>query len=72
MANEVSVYNEDYFIEYFSSEKPVKIDEQQFDNLEKALLDTDVKFIKIGDNIINASAIKQVTKVKAKKFPYTN
>jgi len=72
MENEVSVYKPSYVIRLFDDEQ-IKIDGDRYSKIEKVLLDTDVKFIKIGDKIINSNQIKDITKAKQpKKFPYTN
>jgi len=63
MSKEVSVYKADYYIEFFGSEEALKLDEKQYQGLEKALLDTDMKFVKVGDDIIACSSIKRVAKV---------
>jgi len=68
----VQEYKENYVVRLFDDEQ-VKIDEDRYEKLEQILLDTDVKFIKIGDRLINTNQIKDVTKVKPPKaFPYTN
>ena len=59
---EVSVYKANYWIERFGDDEPLKISGEQYTGLEKVLLDTDMKFIKVGDEIINTNSIKRVFK----------
>jgi hypothetical protein len=58
--NEVSVYKPIYWIERFGEEDAIKVTPEQYEGLEKVLLDSDVKFIKVGDEIINSASIKRV------------
>lgn len=58
----VSVYKPVYWIERFGEDEAIKISSEQYAGLERALLDTDMKFIKVGDEIINTNSIKRVFK----------
>lgn len=66
MPNEVSVYKAKYYIERFDESDALKITEEQYQGLEKVLLDSNMKFVKIGDQIINTGSIKRVLKVAEK------
>ena len=67
MENEVSVYKPTYVLRRFDDEE-VKITPDQYNGLETALLDSDVRFIKVGDTIINANSIKEVIKIVNSKL----
>ena len=52
----------DCYIEVFSSGDPrfIKITSEQKEKLTKILLETDVKFVKIGTKLINVLTIKEI------------
>lgn len=67
MSHEVCVYKEDYYIKRYDKEdETIKISQDQYEGLEKVLLDSNMKFVKIGDRIIATSSIKEVEKVVQK------
>ena len=69
MTNAVIEYKENYFLRTFDKES-LQITKEQFESLEKILLDTNAKFVKIGEHIINTSAIKEVYKEVEKSHKF--
>lgn len=67
MSHEVCVYKENYWIKRYSEDdEAIKITKEQYEGLERALLDTQAKFVKIGDMIIAVNSIKEVVKIAQK------
>lgn len=66
MENEVSVYNPKYYLERYEGEQ-IKLSKEQYEGLEKVLLDSDMKFVKIGDKIISTSSVKEVGIIKQRE-----
>lgn len=70
MTSEVIEYKDrSYYVQRQGDEKTIVIDKEQYDNIEKILIDTNAKFIKIGEKIIAVSSIREVGKLK-KQEPF--
>lgn len=70
MTNEVTEYKDrNYYVQRQGEEKTIVIDRAQYENIEKVLIDTNAKFIKIGEKIIAVSSIREVGKLK-KQEPF--
>lgn len=64
--NALSVYKEVCYISRFNDEEPISITQTQYEGLEVQLADPNVKFVKVGNRIINISSIKEINKVVQK------
>ena len=65
MSHEVMKYEVDCWVELYSDDpqdKFIKVDEEQYNLINKIWLTTNAKCIKIGDRTIATSAIKEVRK----------
>lgn len=53
----------DYYIEIYGNQpKFIKVTQEQRDKINKVLLESEAKFIQIGEKTINVSAIKEMGK----------
>jgi hypothetical protein len=66
MENEVSVYSPKYYLDRYEGD-PLKLTKEQYDGLERVLLDSEMKFVKIGDKIISTSSVKEVGVIKQRE-----
>ena len=60
MENALSKYEENAYISRFREEDSIKITKEQFTALEGQLAKSDVRFVRIGNKIINVNDIKEV------------